>query len=153
MSEKQHLLAPLADPREPARFTQVEAKTYECITNDELPEWQREFSKWTWYTQAPMSVWNQYVGVAHQTATKIVHGGRVRLEDDAIAAIQKVTAALMHLFNNGGLPCSDRKAFAGILKVGLDAVDWQNFYAWYQAQQPVQPVQPVQQEQQNVEGA
>ncbi len=151
MSEKQHLLAPLADPREPARFTQVEAKTYECITDDELPEWQREFSKWAWYTQAPMSVWNQHVGVSNQTATKIVHGGRVRLEDDTIAAIQKVTAALMHLFNNGVLPCSDRKAFAGILKVGMDAIDWQNFYAWYQAQQ--QPVQPVQQEQQNVEGA
>lgn len=152
MSEKQHLLAPLADPREPARFTQVEAKTYECITDDELPEWQREFSKWTWYTQAPMSVWNQHVGVSNQTATKIIHGGRVRLEDDTIEAIKKVTAALMHLFNNGVLPCSDRKAFAGILKVGLDAIDWQNFYAWYQAQQQ-QPVQPVQQEQQNVEGA
>lgn len=149
MSEKQHLLAPLADPREPARFTQVEAKTYECITDDELPEWQREFSKWTWYTQAPMSVWNQHVGLSHTVATKVVHGGRVRLEDDTIEAIKKVTAALMHLFNNGVLPCSDRKAFAGILKVGLDAIDWQNFYAWYQAQQQALE-QPVQQ---NVEGA
>lgn len=145
MSEKQHLLAPLTDGREPARFTQVEAKTYECITDDELPEWQREFSKWTWYTQAPMSVWSQYVGVAGPVATKIVHGGRVRLEDDTIEAVKKVTAALIHLFNNGVLPCSDRKAFAGILKVGMDAIDWQNFYAWYQAQQ--------QQTQQIVEGA
>lgn len=148
MSEKQQLLAPLTDNREPARFTQVQAKTYECIIDDELPEWQREFSKWTWYTQAPMSVWNQHVGVSQQVATKIIHGGRVRLEAETIEAIKKVTAALIHLFNNGVLPCSDRKAFAGILKVGIDAIDWQNFYAWYQAQQ--QPVQPVQQ---NVEGA
>lgn len=142
MSEKQ-LLAPLTDNREPARFTQVQAKTYECIIDDELPEWQREFSKWTWYTQAPMSVWNQHVGVSQQVATKIIHGGRVRLEAETIEAIKKVTAALIHLFNNGVLPCSDRKAFAGILKVGIDAIDWQNFYAWYQAQQA----------QQNVEGA
>ena len=135
MSEKQHLLAPLTDSREPARFTQVEAKTYECITDDTLPEWQREFAKWTWYTQAPMSVWSQYVGVAGPAATKIVHGGKVNLEDETIEAIKKITAALTHLFNNGVLPCSDRKAFAGILKVGMDAIDWQNFYAWYQAQQ------------------
>lgn len=145
MSEKQHLLAPLTDNREPARFTQVEAKTYECITDGELPEWQREFSKWTWYTQTPMSVWNQYVGVAGTVATKIVHGGKVNLEDDSIETIKKITAALTHLFNNGVLPCSDRKAVAGILKVGMDAIDWQNFYAWYQAQQ--------QQTQQIVEGA
>ena len=145
MSEKQHLLAPLTDSREPARFTQVEAKTYECITDDTLPEWQREFSKWTWYTQAPMSVWNQYVGLSHAVATKVVHGGRVKLEDDSIETIKKITAALTHLFNNGVLPCSDRKAFAGILKVGMDAIDWQNFYAWYQAQQ--------QQTQQIAEGA
>lgn len=145
MSEKQHLLAPLTDNREPARFTQVEAKTYECITDETLPEWQREFAKWTWYTQAPMSVWNQHVGVSQQVATKIVHGGSVRLEDESIEAIKKVTAALIHLFNNGVLPCSDRKAFAGILKVGMDAIDWQNFYAWFQAQQ--------QQQQQIVEGA
>nr|DAL33859.1 MAG TPA_asm: hypothetical protein [Caudoviricetes sp.] len=144
MSEKQHLLAPLTDSREPARFTQSEAKTYECITNDELPEWQREFAKWTWYTQAPMSVWSQHVGLAGTVATKIVHGGRVNLEPDTIEAIKKVTAALTHLFNNGVLPCSDRKAFAGILKVGMDAIDWQNFYAWYQAQQ--------QQTQQTTEG-
>ena len=94
MSEKQHLLAPLTDSREPARFTQSEAKTYECITNDELPEWQREFAKWTWYTQAPMSVWSQHVGLAGTVATKIVHGGRVNLEPDTIEAIKKVTAAL-----------------------------------------------------------
>lgn len=144
MSEKQHLLAPLTDSREPARFTQSEAKTYECITNDELPEWQREFAKWTWYTQAPMSVWSQHVGLSGQVATKIVHGGKVNLEDETIEAIKKVTAALTHLFNNGVLPCSDRKAFAGILKVGMDAIDWQNFYAWYQAQQ--------QQTQQTTEG-
>lgn len=144
MSEKQHLLAPLTDSREPARFTQSEAKTYECITNDELPEWQREFAKWTWYTQAPMSVWSQHVSLAGTVATKIVHGGRVNLEPDTIEAIKKVTAALTHLFNNGVLPCSDRKAFAGILKVGMDAIDWQNFYAWYQAQQ--------QQTQQTTEG-
>lgn len=144
MSEKQHLLAPLTDSREPARFTQSEAKTYECITNDELPEWQREFAKWTWYTQAPMSVWSQHVGLAGTVATKIVHGGRVNLEPDTIDAVKKVTAALTHLFNNGVLPCSDRKAFAGILKVGMDAIDWQNFYAWYQAQQ--------QQTQQTTEG-
>lgn len=144
MSEKQHFLAPLTDSREPARFTQSEAKTYECITNDELPEWQREFAKWTWYTQAPMSVWSQHVGLAGTVATKIVHGGRVNLEPDTIEAIKKVTAALTHLFNNGVLPCSDRKAFAGILKVGMDAIDWQNFYAWYQAQQ--------QQTQQTTEG-
>lgn len=151
MSEKKHLLAPLTDAREPARFTQVEKKTYECIVDDELPEWQREFSKWTWYTQAPMSVWNQHVGVSQQVATKIIHGGRVRLEAETIEAIKKVTAALTHLFNNGVLPCSDRKAFAGILKVGLDAIDWQNFYTWYQAQQqPAQQEQPVEQ---NTEGA
>lgn len=144
MSEKQHLLTPLVDSREPTRFTQIESKTYECITDAELPEWQREFSKWTWYTQTPMSVWNMYVGVSNQVATKIIHGGRVRLEDETIDAIKKVTAALTHMFNMGVLPCSDCKAIAGILKVGLDTIDWQNFYAWYQAQQ---------QQTQNTEGA
>lgn len=135
MTENKKLLTPIADNRKNPRFTQLELQTYECLTNADLPQWQRDFSQWTWYTKMPISVWNEHTKLSDKVALAVVHGGKVELEQESIVEIAKITKALTYLFNQGVLPCSDRKSAAGILKMGCDMLDWQDFYAWYQAQQ------------------
>ena len=133
MSEKK--LAPIVDGREAVRFTQNEAKTFDCLTNAELPEWQRQFSQWAWYTQTPIAVWLPYIEASKPTALKLIHGDPVRLENEVIAQVVKMTRVLEHLFNQGVLPTSDKKAISGIVKVGKEVIDWHDFYAAFQAQQ------------------
>lgn len=128
-------LTPLADQRTPTRFSQNEANTYECLTNQDLPQWQRDFSMWAWYTRTPLSVWNEYIKLPNATALKLVHGKTVKLEQETINEIIKLTRVMQTLLNKGVLPTNDRKCVAGCIAVGVELAAWQD---WYQAQQEQQ---------------
>lgn len=129
-------LAPLPDNRPNIRFTQIEAKTYEAVTNEELPQWQRDFSYYAWYTRTPLTVWNdQYLKLHKATALKLVHGENVRLEPETIALVQQLIRVMQQLLTSGALPCSDRKAIPGIFTNAYNLLAWQDYY---QAQQQVQ---------------
>lgn len=136
-------LAPLNDTREATRFTQNEAKTYYCITDQTLPQWQRDFSQWAWYTQTPIAVLRPYIELNPTNALKLVHGHPIQLEPEQLAGVQKMTAVMAYLFNKGALPTKDKKSVAGVIAAGKEVIDWQAFYAWYQSQQQVAQTEGV----------
>lgn len=130
----EHKMPAFADPRTPTRFSQTESSTYECLTNQELPQWQRDFSQWAWYTRTPLSVWNEYIKLPNATALKLVHGKTVKLEQETIDEIIKLTRVMQTLLNKGVLPTNDRKCVAGCIAVGVELVAWQDWYQAHQAQ-------------------
>lgn len=127
---------PLAeDTREAVRFTQNEQKTVEVVCNAELPEYQREFVRWAWYTRTPVSVLAEHLPVSRGVMNRLFAGTEKDLTPEEIFAVQIATAAMQTAYQQGALPTKDTKAVAGILRLAVTNVKWSHYYQAQQQQQ------------------
>lgn len=112
------------DKRVPLRFTQTEADTFAVVTNNDLPEWQRNFVNAMWYARIPLTIWNdEFLHLSRKNANDLMKGkGTVVLDEQQQLIVQRLTLLARTLIQLNVLPCSDSKALTGIINVGAAAL-------------------------------
>lgn len=108
----------MEDTREPVRFTQNEAATYQTLVNAEVPDDRKEFVRFMWYARIPTSVWNDnFMHLSKPAANGLLKGKATKLDEHQQGMMLFMTQVAQEGITRGILPCSDNKAIAAVVNL------------------------------------